>query len=309
MIPDDEPTVQPPAPSEIFDDDIENKKTVKKKTTTFDTSNNNPPSEENTNSTKDDKIKEKRPETEIITLKDPELPPNANNTMTQRTIEIATAAVIVNNRITTPVTLQLRPSKGSTNLNVLKAHKNIFSAMKLIDPTLKLITFQNETIDTTDQFPSSAIEYTSKFTNFYKDPKTSRVYISHKIESAIPLGEIKYGNRQQLSNIFDTLVTNNAYLNLNKFCTHKEHSIGFFTHINPKVTLRDNFRNEIQNELMWIDLDDEESAPLIHQVKDNKGNPTGQQKIILPAFDLYSKEVGDGNGNERVTTFAYEIRT
>ena len=136
--------------------------------------------------------------------------------------------------------------------------------MKLIDPTLKLITFQNETIDTTDQFPSSAIEYTSKFTNVYKDPKSSLVYISHKIESAIPLGEIKYGNRQQLSNIFDTLVTNNAFLNLNKFCTHKEHSIIFFTHINLKVTLRDNFRNEIQNELMWIDLDDEESAPLIH---------------------------------------------
>ena len=83
--------------------------------------------------------------------------------MTQRTIEIETAVVIVNHRITTLVTLQLRPSKGSTHLNVLKAHKNIFSAMKLIDPTLKLITFKKETIDTTDQFPSSALEYTSKF--------------------------------------------------------------------------------------------------------------------------------------------------
>ena len=77
-----------------------------------------------------------------MTLKDPELPPNANNIMTQRTIEKATTAVIVNHRIIIPVTFQLRPSKGSTNLNVLKAHKNIFSAMKLIDPTLKLITFQ-----------------------------------------------------------------------------------------------------------------------------------------------------------------------
>ena len=180
--------------------------------------------------------------------------------------------------------------------------------MKLIDPTLKLITFQNETIDTTDQFPSSALEYTSKFKDFYKDPETSRVYISHKIESAIPLGEIKYGKWQQLSNNFDTLVSNNTYLNLNKFCTHKEHYIGFFTQINPKVTLRDNFRNEIQNELIWIELDDEESVPLIHQIKDNKGKPTGQQKIAIPPFDVYNKEVGDGNGNERVTTFANEIR-
>ena len=237
MIPDDEPTDQPLAPNEVFDNDIENEKTVKNKTTTFDTSNNNPPSKENTTTNNEEKNKDKSLEIEIITLKDPESPPNANNTMTQRTIEIATAVVIVNNRITTPFTLQLRPSKGSTTLNVLKAHKNIFSAMKLIDPTLKLITFRSETIDTTDQFPSSAIEYTSKITNVYKDPKSSRVYTSHKIESAIPLGEIKYGNRQQLSNIFDILVTNNVFLNLNKFCTHKEHSIGFFHSHQPKSNI------------------------------------------------------------------------
>ena len=108
--------------------------------------------------------------------------------MTQRTIEVATVAVIVNNRITIPITLQIRPSRGSTNLNVLKVHQNIFSAMKLIDPTLKIITFQNDTIDTTDQFPSSAAEYQNKFKDVHKDLKSSRVYISHKIESAIPLG-------------------------------------------------------------------------------------------------------------------------
>ena len=106
-----------------------------------------------------------------MTLKDPESLSNANSTMTQRTNEITTAAVIVNHRITTPVTLQLRPSKGSTHLNVLKAHKNIFSIMKLIDPTFKLITLQNETIDTTDQFPSSAMECTSKLKYFLQRSK------------------------------------------------------------------------------------------------------------------------------------------
>ena len=169
--------------------------------------------------------------------------------------------------------------------------------MKLIYPTLKRITFQNEIIDTPDQFPFSAVEYTSNFK------------VSHKIESAIPLGDIKYGKRQQLSNILDTLVTNNAYLDLNKFSTHKEHSIRFFTHMNPNVTLRDNFRNKIQDELMWIDLDDEESAPMVHQIKESAGKPIGKERIVIPAFGHYSKEVGDGNRNERVTTFAYEIRT
>ena len=122
MIPDDEPTDQPPAPGENFDDDTENKKTVKKKTTTFDTSTDNPQSKENITIVDEEKNNDQPQEIEILTLKDPELPPNANNTMTQRIIEIATAAVIVNHRITTPVTLQLRPSKGSTTLNALKPH-------------------------------------------------------------------------------------------------------------------------------------------------------------------------------------------
>ena len=60
---------------------------------------------------------------------------------------------------------------------------------------------------------------------------------------------------------------------------------------------------------MWVDLDDEECAPLIHQIKDSSGNNTGQQKIVIPAYDLYGKEIGDGNGHNRVTTYAYEIRT
>ena len=60
---------------------------------------------------------------------------------------------------------------------------------------------------------------------------------------------------------------------------------------------------------MWIDLDDEENTPMIHEIKDSTGKPTGKLKIVLPVFDLYNKEVQDGNGNERVTTFTYEIRT
>ena len=61
------------------------------------------------------KNEERTPEIDIIVLRDPEFPAEEKDTMTQRTIEIWTAAVIINNRITTPVTLQLRPTKGSTN--------------------------------------------------------------------------------------------------------------------------------------------------------------------------------------------------
>ena len=131
MNPDDEPTSQPPDSLEIIVDEVEIEKTLTKKITTFDTPSNKPPFTENEANNEQNKNQGKHPNTDVITLKNPVLP-EANNTMIQRTIEVATAAVIVNNRITTPVTLQLRPSKGNTNMNVLKAHQNIFSVMKLL---------------------------------------------------------------------------------------------------------------------------------------------------------------------------------
>ena len=48
---------------------------------------------------------------------------------------------------------------------------------------------------------------------------------------------------------------------------------------------------------------------MIHEVKDKEGNPIGKQKKLIPAFDLYSKEVGEGQGYYRITTLAYTIRT
>ena len=48
---------------------------------------------------------------------------------------------------------------------------------------------------------------------------------------------------------------------------------------------------------------------MIHKDKDKKGNPTGNQKNVIPVFDLYSKEVGKGQGYDRIITLAYEIRT
>ena len=229
-------------------------------------------------------------------------------TKAQRTIDIATAVVRINKRFTTPVTLEIRPSNGASNLNVAQAHRNIFMSLKLIEPTAKFITPGNITIDSHDDFPSEASKYTSMFHDFTKCPKTSRVYISFKIESSRSLGELKHGNNTHLENIFDTLKKNNAFLRHEKFKSHKEHSLGFFVDINPRVTLRETLRRRIQDQLMWIDLEDEDCKDMIHQDLDTEGKPTGKVRILISVFDLHSREVGDGNGKDRVTTFAYEIR-
>ena len=98
--------------------------------------------------------------------------------------------------------------------------------------------------------------------------------------------------------IFDTLKKNNALLHHEKFKSHKEHSLGVFVDINPRVTLRETLRRRIQYQLMWIDLDDDDCKDMIHQNLDTEGKPTGKVRILIPAFDLHSREVGDGNGKD-----------
>ena len=123
----------------------------------------------------------------------------------QQTIDISTAVVWINKRFTSPVTLEICSSNGVFNLNVAQAHRNIFMDLKLIELTVKLITPGNTTIDFHDDFPSKASNYTSIFNDFTKCPKTSRIYISFKIESSRSLGDLKHGNNTHTENIFDTL--------------------------------------------------------------------------------------------------------
>lgn len=113
---------------------------------------------------------------------------------------------------------------------------------------MKMITFTHKTINSSDQFPLG--NYTSVFKEIFKYLKSPRLHTTHKIESTIPLSVIKYGNKNQLSNIFTTLVNHNAYLLYRKFESYKEHSIEFFSIANPKVTLRHSLSQKIQHKLM-----------------------------------------------------------
>ena len=67
--------------------------------------------------------KGKNPNIDIITMKN--IKKAANNILTQRTSKIATAAVIIKNHITTPVSLEIRPGKGNATINVTISYKKI----------------------------------------------------------------------------------------------------------------------------------------------------------------------------------------
>ena len=111
-------------------------------------------------------------------------------------------------------------------------------------------------IDTIKQFPSAQEICTTLFKDIHKENDNSRVCVSHKIEFTKLLGELKHGSRYCMSNIFDTLVKINVFISHKKINSHKEHLIGFFLSIKPKITLQNEMRNRIQDQLMWIDLED-----------------------------------------------------
>ena len=222
-------------------------------------------------------------ENDILTAKIPQNE-DTDTTLIERTLQLTTLAVIINKRIITPVILELKPVKGKSNVNVALAHLNIFIAMKKTDPTLKLIT-KNASINKVIQLPTGD-DYTNVSTNLVKDTRKSSVYTTHNIESAKSVLKLKNRTNNNMTNIFSTLVENGGFLKHQKFHSHKEHAIGFFAQINPKVKLSDKLRERIQDVLMWINIEDEQSKDMLVDIKDADGNPTGKQRIVIPVFDI-----------------------
>ena len=48
---------------------------------------------------------------------------------------------------------------------------------------------------------------------------------------------------------------------------------------------------------------------MLIDIEDSQGKPTGKQRILIPTFDLYSKNISDNTCRKFNTTFAYEILT
>ena len=60
---------------------------------------------------------------------------------------------------------------------------------------------------------------------------------------------------------------------------------------------------------MWIDLDDEESKAILIEMTDIEGKPTAKQKQLYLPSTSTAKKQATGQEKNRLTTFAYEIRT
>ena len=59
---------------------------------------------------------------------------------------------------------------------------------------------------------------------------------------------------------------------------------------------------------MLVHLNDEEMTVMKNTSKESIDDPQRQNEILIPAFDIHHKTVGNGNGANRISTTAFDIR-
>ena len=223
----------------------------------------------------------------------------------------------INDRYVTPVTVEFGSSDPDSSVNIPVKHRKLFAALKILDPFLS-ITINNTTFNHPGEFPMET-SYTENFDVIVdKKPRYPRYFVYHEIHFQIKLIALKFGDH----NIMSTLQSLNTWINLNRFSTHREASIGFIKYVSTGLTLYHIAKKRVAIALMNVELSPEDILTLqettnetaIHN-HNNKRKPDGQPKeaehsnsIIFPSFDLSTKRIGFGNNTNRVTTVAYEVK-
>ena len=170
---------------------------------------------------------------------------NGKNTICNRRIEHITTATIENNRYTTKCTLDICPEKQNLVINSSKVHQHIIEAIKKMNETAAIIAHDNIRITNGNTFPNDK-EHKTSFPDQRLCKVTKIMYISFTLESTLTLSQLKYGSRYNSTNgIIETLCANLAFLKMEKYNSQKEASIGFFLGINPKLTLRKDLKQKI----------------------------------------------------------------
>ena len=98
------------------------------------------------------------------------------------------------------------------------------------------------------------------------------------------------------------LIKHTTFINYDKYKTHKEDSIGYLS-ILAQRPLQTTTRLRLEEVLMAVYITEEEINTLT-KIDEKDSNSA----VIIPAFDIHSKNIGNVNGVGRITTNAYEFR-
>lgn len=152
-------------------------------------------------------------------------------------VEHGATIVLKNNKDITPVTFELSPNKSSNLTNVYNNHKKIFTNVKVMDTTTRLIINDGKVFNHSNEF-STCPDYVNNCLVHNQVQQQRKVFMCCKIDSSIRMSHFKYGQNSKMS----PLIVNNTYIKYSKISTHRTIGIGWLKYINPLIFLKNHAR-------------------------------------------------------------------
>ena len=220
-----------------------------------------------------------------------------------RIIQQANQATICDDRYITPVAIKFTTDSNGNPITISEKHANLYVALRKIDDTVKFINMDNVIYDDPSNIPQDE-SYIEHFPLDITHRKDRCIYVQCKLNSKIPLNKFKHGER----NIMQFLREHKIFLNPRKFEKSQEARVGFFPNIHPDHHLRGELRDHLEHLLKTVPLSKEAHNELLQQEESDDPMEDDNSFLQIPAFDITPATIGFGNGPERITTKAFELR-
>ncbi len=201
---------------------------------------------------------------------------------------------------TTHTTIKFLRKKNELNNEITAKHRNLFKEIRHLDDAAIILDKNDEECVHEDDIPDGQA-YADRFI-IETDDKRGMTYVQCKVKSKFSIYDIKYGTL----NIMQYLKNHNVFLQVRKFKTSIEATIGFLSCQHPKATLKQDLREDLDLYLKTVPLKPEEIT-LLNEPR-NEDEMEEENKVSIPAYDIVPNKFGFGNGTERITTYAFEIR-
>jgi len=184
------------------------------------------------------------------------------------------------------------------------------------EPSLVIRTSNNDKqlILATDALPTSE----KGFKQFFKVSTTVRIEQQHKSHVCIgcnvlsnrTLGNIKFNSND--GNLLAWLKKERVFIESDGLGIDRLVTIGHFLKITPELTHLANFRDNLVNQLMLIDIEADTAIALAPHLKDAQSDAmtNGDEYVtILPPFEIYRTRITHGREPTQVSTDVLGVKS
>jgi hypothetical protein len=211
-------------------------------------------------------------------------------------------------RYSTPVKIEFVVPSSQNSFNLVKAHLEIIKLMKEKDPTLEIVPSKEDQAKFSDmtKFPANETEYNAFFEHVVdKQPTEGRkIIVKHSLVTNMKFSDLKFQNTK----LMDHMYKNKIWIRYNASDTLQVTALGFMQGIHPRVTHREGFNKRLHDAIQK-EMTEAERKKILELVPKTK-QPAEEGEIVPPIIKLevVARTIGFGNGANRITTEAFEIR-